>query len=74
VSGGTVTPIHADRRPPRVSIDLVLEMPVQIAFVCETYEDEVRLRAWLRRTPELGDLIANVLRILDDLDEQDAAA
>jgi hypothetical protein len=64
------------RRPPRLCIDLELEQPGIVALLAETYEDELRLRAWLRRSPQfrrLPELIERLLADLDDADRREAA-
>ena len=53
---------------------LALEQPGRITLVAETYEDELRLRSWLRRSAAFRRLPALLDRLLDDLDDQDRIA
>jgi hypothetical protein len=56
---------------PRLVIVIPLEEHGRIVLDCETHEDELRLRAWLRRSPVFERLPAVLARLLDDLDEID---
>jgi hypothetical protein len=64
------------RRPPRLVITLELECDRRGVWLdAETYEDELRLRSWLRRTAALATLSAFLEDVLDNLDriDEDAA-
>jgi len=61
-------------RHPRVIIVLELEQPGQIVLDADCYEDELRLRGWLRRARAFRQLPANLERLLDDLDAVDRRA
>lgn len=60
------------RRRPRLVIVIPLESRGAIRLHADTYEDELRLRMWLRRSNVLAQLPAVLARLLDELDE-DAA-
>ena len=62
------------RREPRLVIVTPLEGHGRIVLDCDTYEDELRLRAWLRRSRSFELLPEILVRLLDDLDRIDAAA
>jgi hypothetical protein len=53
-------------------IVIPLESRGAIRLHADTYEDELRLRMWLRRSNVLAQLPAVLARLLDELDE-DAA-
>jgi hypothetical protein len=61
-------------RPPRLVVVLKLEQPGHIVLDADTYEDELRLRQWLRRSTVLRNLPALLARLLDDLDDGDRIA
>jgi hypothetical protein len=56
-------------RPPALLLHLELEQPVRYRLEAETYEDEQRLRTWLRGCGALRTLFDDLARLLDDLDE-----
>jgi hypothetical protein len=60
---------------PRLLITVPLEGHGTIVLLAETFEDEMRLRAWLRRSKAFAALPALVERLLKDLDriDEDAA-
>jgi hypothetical protein len=61
------------RERPRVLVTLALEATRgHIVFVCESYEDELRLRSWLRSSGAFRSLPTVLERLLDDLDQLDA--
>jgi hypothetical protein len=62
------------RRRPELLVVVPLEGVPSLFVYSETYEDEARLRIWLRvsRTPEV--LAWIVLQLLDELDETERAA
>jgi len=61
------------RERPRVIVSLALEASRgHIVFICESYEDELRLRAWLRTSEAFRSLPTVLERLLDDLDQLDA--
>jgi hypothetical protein len=63
------------RPPPTLMLTLELEQGhAGLRLVADTWEDERRLRAWLRRSGALAELSATLERLLDDLDEQDRRA
>lgn len=57
---------------PCLVIELPLESVGRISLVCESHEDELRLRSWLRTSGAFADLTAILGRLLDDLDAVDA--
>jgi len=59
---------------PALHVVLELEQPGRITLVCESYEDELRLRAWLARSSAFRALPEIVARLLDDLDAIDLDA
>ncbi len=61
-------------RPPWLLVTLALEQPGRISLVAESYEDELRLRSWLRRSAAFRRLPALLDRLLDDLDDVDRMA
>jgi hypothetical protein len=56
---------------PRLVIVIPLEGHGRILLDAETFEDELRLRGWLRRAPVFERLPAILERLLDDLDLMD---
>jgi hypothetical protein len=65
------------RRPgrhPRLIIVLELEQPGQIVLDADTYEDQRRVREWLRRSRAFQRLPEVLERFLDDLDTADRKA
>jgi hypothetical protein len=56
---------------PRLVVVIPLEEAGRIVLDCATYEDEVRLRSWLRRSAAFERLPAILERLLDDLDRRD---
>lgn len=67
-------PSPACRRPPALHVVIPLEQPGKILFDAETFEDELRLRSWLRRSSAFEALPGILTRLLDDLDEHDTKA
>jgi hypothetical protein len=65
----TQTKDHQPSRPPALLLHLVLEEPVRFRLEADTYEDEQRLRTWLRGCSALRTLGDDLARLLDDLDE-----
>lgn len=65
---------HRGRRPPSLWILLPLEGGARIILDAETYEDELRLRQFLRRSRAMERLPEIIPRLLDDLDGVDAKA
>jgi hypothetical protein len=65
------------RRTPRLVIEYELERRQGLVMlIAESYEDELRLRSWLRRSEAfaaLPVLVQNLLDDLDRLDEENAA-
>jgi hypothetical protein len=59
------------RAAPALVLVLPLEQSAGMRLDACTREDELRLRAWLRRTGALRALPRIVTRALDELDEQD---
>jgi hypothetical protein len=59
---------------PALLIELRLEETGRITLVADTHEDELRLRAWLRRSPAFERLPAILQGLLDDLDQIDLEA
>lgn len=59
------------RRPPTLVISVPLEGGFAVQVVADSFEDEVRLVAWLRRSRELQRLPALVLVALDSLELPD---
>lgn len=59
---------------PRLIIIVPLEETGHIVLDAGTYEDEVRLRTWLRRSRVFALLPDVLARILDDLDNVDQEA
>jgi hypothetical protein len=57
---------------PALHIELPLESRGRIVLNAANYEDELRLRHWLRGSREWRGLPEIVGRLLDDLDEHDA--
>jgi hypothetical protein len=53
---------------------LELEEPGRVILDADSYEDELRLRRWLRRSTAFRNLPALLERLLDDLDELDRMA
>lgn len=62
------------RRPPELVVRVPLEGAGRIVIAADTFEDELRLRAWLRRSRALDDLAVVLVRLLDELDERDRSA
>jgi hypothetical protein len=58
-------------RIPQLVVFLRLEEPGVIVLDAASYEDEIRLRTWLRRSRQLETLPDMLGRLLDDLDERD---
>jgi hypothetical protein len=58
------------RRPPTLLIEFELERGHGRVWLlaAETFEDEMRLRQWLRRSSALATLGEDVQRLLDELD------
>jgi hypothetical protein len=56
---------------PRLIVEMSLEQRGRILFDCETYEDEQRLRLWLRHSDVFQMLPETLARLLDDLDNMD---
>ena len=63
-----------DRPRPRLVIIVPLEEKGRIVLEAGTYEDELRLRTWLRRSRAFAVLPEALARILDDLDNADQEA
>jgi hypothetical protein len=61
------------RPAPALVIRLELEQPARLFLAVANYDDELRLRSWLRRTRALEALSESVARLLDDLDSREAA-
>jgi hypothetical protein len=61
------------RRPPELIIRLPLEGSASVIIAADSHEDELRLRGWLRRCGQLGELAALLPRLLDYLDDTDEA-
>jgi hypothetical protein len=59
------------RDPPALVVTLPLEGIGRIVFVAASYEDELRLRRWLRTSDEFAALPSILERLLDDMDEHD---
>jgi uncharacterized protein YjiS (DUF1127 family) len=59
-------------RPPAFVVRIELEQRARITLDAETYEDELRLRSWLRRSRAMCVLPQVLERLLDDLDAKDA--
>jgi len=60
------------RRPPRCVLEFEFERERGVVMLlAETYEDERRLRAFLRRSTSFQALPALVAQLLDDLDQID---
>ena len=55
-----------ERPAPSVVVELPLEGEPRVHVVAETFEDEQRLRNWLRRLRTLDELPRAVARALDD--------
>lgn len=53
---------------PTLRIEIPLEGNGDVYLDADTYEDELRLRSWLRRSRLLDDLAVILVRLLDDLD------
>jgi hypothetical protein len=62
------------RPRPRLIIVVPLEETGRIVLDAGTYEDELRLRTWLRRSRVFAVLPDALTRILDDLDDLDREA
>jgi hypothetical protein len=58
---------------PRLAIVIPLEGQGRIMLDADTFEDELRLRAWLRRSTVFEQLPAVLTQLLDDLDREAAA-
>jgi hypothetical protein len=56
---------------PRLVIVVPLEGQGRIVLDAETFEDELALRSWLRRSAAFERLPAILERLLDDLDRRD---
>jgi hypothetical protein len=56
------------KRRPRLLVELQLENHGRIWLDAESYEDEVRLRRWLRASAAFERLVADLAKLLDDLD------
>ena len=62
------------RRPPRLLIEFELERTQgRVWLLAETYEDDFRLRLWLRRSGVFAVLAELVEWLLDDLDQHEDA-
>jgi hypothetical protein len=59
------------RRKPRFVIVLGLEQRPRLYLVCDSREDEIRLRGWLRRAGVVRQIPQLVDQLLDSLDRQD---
>jgi hypothetical protein len=59
------------RHRPELRVRIPLESYGQLVLDCDSYEDELRLRVWLRRSDALERLALVLARLLDDLDERD---
>jgi hypothetical protein len=59
---------------PRVELVLPLEGIPIVYVLANTFEDELRLRSWLRRSPVLGQALAALDGLLDELDDIDREA
>lgn len=60
------------RVPPPARVTLPLEASAgHIVLVAETFEDELRLRIWLRASGAFRSLPVTLERLLDDLDQHD---
>jgi hypothetical protein len=57
------------KRVPLLSVVVPLEERAQLVLFAESHEDELRLRAWLRRTPGLERLQQALVDLLDELDD-----
>jgi hypothetical protein len=57
--------VSAASAPPVLVIELALEGSAQMSLVAATYEDELRLRAWLERSPALEQLSKRVRALLE---------
>jgi hypothetical protein len=69
-----VRPVNA-RRPPVLAIQYELEHDHGfVVLLADSYEDELRLRSWLRRSTVFAALPALIEQLLDDLDQRDEAA
>lgn len=71
-------PTHSIRaqtlhQAPALIVRLPLEQPGQILLDAASYEDELRLRAWLRRSSAMRALPGILGRLLDDLDAREGA-
>jgi len=66
--------MSAPRGTPALHVLLPLEESGRIVLAADTFEDELRLRSWLRRSSALQALPEILARLLDDLDEHDREA
>lgn len=66
------------RRRPELVVRVPLEGRIRVELRAETYADERRLRAWLRRQPQViqscGSHISDALDQLDEADVRGEAA
>jgi hypothetical protein len=62
-----------DDRRPKLHIVLAPEDVPKMALDADTFEDEIHLREWLRRSSMLEELPEIAARLLDDVDAQRAA-
>lgn len=63
---------RARRDPPAVVVVVPLEGRGSIHLICDTAEDERRLRSWLRRSRELSATVAEADWLFDQLDNEAA--
>jgi hypothetical protein len=67
-------PTRAAHRPttenlaPALVVTIELEQPARARIAAATYEDELRLRSWLRRSEVVASVPGLVRRMLDDWD------
>jgi hypothetical protein len=66
--------VSARRVWPTLWVELPLEGTGRVWLHADSREDELRLRAWLRRSRELRVLPEALERLLDDLDESEDRA
>jgi hypothetical protein len=65
----TVRP--AAYRQPQVLIEVPIEGAARIQIQSDSFEDEVALRGWLRRSRILDNVAAALVELLDNLDAYD---
>jgi len=61
----------SSRLAPALHLILRLEEPGEAILAADSHEDELRLRAWLRRTHAVEQIPAILERLLDELDDRD---